>query len=271
MSKYNLTPGMKFSYLTIESVDNKSTNGHRLCFVVCRCGKKFQTRVTSVATGKTTSCGCSRSTVHEMVGKRFGLLTVVKRAVRSDDEVYWECLCECGNPEFKTVSHGNLRSRSVISCGCLVKEYHERKKTHGMSYDRLYRIWLNMIDRCDNVKSINYQNYGGRGIGYHPDFSTFDGFYARIPEGYKPGLQLDRINNDGNYEPGNLRWVTPKQNARNRSNNRILIDPFDGERMAAVAMAEKYDLAYHNLLERLKLGWDLKDILTKKVKTKVRR
>lgn len=271
MSKYNLAPGMKFSYLTIEEVDDKSTNGHRLCIVTCKCGKRFQTRVSSVATGKTVSCGCSRSTIHEMVGKRFGLLTVVRRADLPGNEVYWECLCECGNSDFKTVSHGNLRSRSVISCGCLVKDYHERKKTHGMSYDRLYRIWLNMIDRCDNDKSINYHNYGGRGITYHPSFATFDGFYAGIPEGYKPGLQLDRINNDGNYEPGNLRWVTPKQNARNRSNNKMLTDPFDGEVMAASALAEKHGLAYYNLLGRLKSGWDLKDILTKEVKTKSRR
>lgn len=201
-------------------------------------------------------------------GTRYALLTVIKASDRTTDkEVYWDCLCRCGKLDLVTVLHADLVSGRITSCGCRSTIIGQGQVTHGLSYSRLYRIWLNMKDRCNNEKAINYRKYGGRGIKYHSDFESFVGFLASLPEGYDKGLQLDRIDNDKNYEPGNLRWSTPKANSRNKSNNTYLVDPFDNERLAMVAMAEKYSLPYQTLIDRIKYGWELKKALTTKVRS----
>ena len=91
--------------------------------------------------------------------------------------------------------------------------------THGMVDSDIYQVWCRMKQRCQNPNDPSYKNYGGRGISlceeWNKDFTKF----AAWATGYAKGLQIDRINNDGNYEPGNCRWVTPKQNARNKRTN----------------------------------------------------
>jgi hypothetical protein len=158
------------------------------------------------------------SAMKDLIGQRFGRLTVVERAENYRTEARWRCACDCGGDT--RVTGYNLRSGSVQSCGCLRREVGVENgrlsATHGHARDGKrtpeYRAWGNVIDRCTNPRAKQFPHYGGRGIkvcdrwlhgegGKHP----FECFYEDL--GPRPdGHSLDRINNDGNYEPGNVRW-----------------------------------------------------------------
>ena len=106
----------------------------------------------------------------------------------------------------------------------------EEKRIHG--------IWRGMKQRCQNPNCHSYKNYGGRGINICDEWLDFENFYEwALSSGYQDELQIDRINNDGNYEPSNCRWVTPKENARNKRNNRYIT--IDGETRCISEWCEK--------------------------------
>lgn len=97
------------------------------------------------------------------------------------------------------------------------------KPKHGMSRDPLYKLWLNVKDRCRNPRNPYFHNYGGRGISLHPAWAeSFPAFRMGVGERPSPAHSLDRIDNDGHYRPGNVRWVTKKQQARNQRKNHLL-------------------------------------------------
>jgi hypothetical protein len=95
------------------------------------------------------------------------------------------------------------------------------RERHGQHGTRAYVAWKNMKARCTNPKNIGYHRYGGRGISFHPSFATFAGFWEHLGP-CPPGLELDRIDNNGNYEPGNVRWATRDEQIRNRSVSRFI-------------------------------------------------
>ena len=138
-----------------------------------------------------------------MMGMKFGSLTVVSRGPNTPTkEATWLCLCECGKEIFARGS--NLRGGHYKSCGC--KKYRDRT-THGMSKTKLFKVWINMRERCLSPKCPAYKDYGGRGISIGIEFGAFIDFYKwAISSGYKEGLTIDRKNNDGNYTPDNCRW-----------------------------------------------------------------
>lgn len=145
----------------------------------------------------------------------FGRLTVVGEASPNGKKSFWICRCSCGAE--KTVRLDHLRSGRVVSCGCFRSEAaKKRKKTHGLSGTRPYRIWRDMINRCHYDKYKERHLYGGRGIVVCDRWrNSFDSFYSDM--GQPPdGKSIDRINPDGNYEPGNCRWATAKEQAANR-------------------------------------------------------
>ena len=148
----------------------------------------------------------------DLIEQRFGRLTVVKPTKRRDgSNIIWLCLCDCGNECF--VSTGNL-GRSVNSCGCLFRESHT---IHGMSNTSIYKLWQQMIQRCENPNYLGYKNYGGRGIKVCERWHSFENFYADV--GDRPeDKTLDRWpDNDGDYEPTNWRWATRhEQNLNSR-------------------------------------------------------
>lgn len=138
-------------------------------------------------------------------------------------ESYWRnniykiiAKCHCGK-EFET-NHYKVKSNHTKSCGC--KKY-GNCKTHGMAGKPIYKVWDSIRRRCNNPKSDSYKIYGARGIRICNEWAkSFDIFWNWAKEnGYQKGLQIDRIDVNGNYEPSNCRWATPKENSRNRRDN----------------------------------------------------
>ena len=113
----------------------------------------------------------------------------------------------------------SLLTKSTLSCGCYNKELVKKVNVkHNMSYSKLYKVWQGMKTRCYNPNFIYYCNYGSRGITICNEWlNDFKSFYDwAIDNGYKEGLTIDRINNDGNYEPSNCRWITRAEQNRNQ-------------------------------------------------------
>ena len=158
-------------------------------------------------------------------GDRFGRLIAVQRVGKlKNDRIYWLMQCDCGNR--KEISGRNLipsKGRpGTQSCGCLQKEAIARQKgvpkKHGMSNSPEYTPWQQMKNRCSNQNSQHWPRYGGRGIKVCPEWiDSFEEFFEHVGLRPSPQHSLDRINPDGHYEPGNVRWATPKEQRNNRS------------------------------------------------------
>lgn len=153
-------------------------------------------------------------------GDRFGRLVAVERIkAHNPRRIWWKCACDCG---YETV----VQAKSIVygltkSCGCFRVEHSsmlgQRTVKHGMHNSAEYRIWSGMRSRCNNARDADhFEDYGGRGITVCARWEKFENFFADM--GYRPSRKhsLDRIDNDGNYEPGNCQWATPSQQRRNQ-------------------------------------------------------
>lgn len=151
----------------------------------------------------------------DLTGQRFGRLIAIDRAPNIKDNggswTAWLCKCECG--AVVTVRTGCLRRGDTQSCGCLRSEIITK---HGGSASPEYWVWHAMHQRCENPKHESYRNYGARGITVCERWREFADFIADMGPRPSPGHSIDRLDNDGPYEPGNCQWATKPEQGRNR-------------------------------------------------------
>ncbi len=154
----------------------------------------------------------------DLTNKRFGRLVAVKATpLRNNGNILWECKCDCGN--IKRVRAHVLRCGDTRSCGCLVKEKSPlnlvRSILHGMSRTPTWNVWQHMRRRCYDSSDVSYRYYGQRGIKVCERWQDFELFLRDMGE--KPiGLSIERIDNDGDYEPSNCKWATAKEQRANQ-------------------------------------------------------
>jgi hypothetical protein len=223
----------------------------------------------------------------DLVGEIFGRLTIIEdTGERCGGNVLWLGKCSCRPNKFTKVSSSNLRSGHTKSCGCLALEStiakgHANRK-HGATSTKIegsqldYNIWHGIKQRCYTKTNPAYPGYGGRGIKMHKlwrkDFIEFAAYIRTLPDcpdekilssrsgGRRIPRTLDRIKNNGNYEPGNVKWSTSKEQANNTRKNKIV--KFKGEKLTLAQAVDKYAIVCRNTVDsRLRMGWSLKEAL----------
>ncbi len=212
-----LTPGMTFNNWTFIEDCGRDKWKVRIYLFKCKCGFEKIRPSYKIISGRSTQClTCSSRSAslkfklqNNLTGKTFGKWYVISLSPAKNGNYFYLCRCECGiekEIQASRLRHG--RSKSCNSCSLYT--------THGMSYTGAYKTWMAMNHRCYNKKQDNYKNYGGRGITicdrWKYSIMNFLEDMGNRPE----GLSIDRINNDGNYEPSNCRWATPKEQSNNR-------------------------------------------------------
>lgn len=219
--------------------------------------------------------------MNNLIGLKFGKLTIIKYI----DKHHVECICDCGNK--KIVNIGNLKSGGTKSCGCLVKEQSSKngkisaykvsiknRKYSDLPYDktqkRLYSIYHQILGRCYNEKNPKYKRYGERGIKmcdeWKRDFRNF--YYWAINNGFDINLSyidcsIDRINNDGNYEPSNCRWVNQKVQQNNRENVKLIVYNNQTHTISEWIKILNIKIKPNTLRARINRGWSIEKAFNK--------
>ncbi len=201
-----------FGKWTVVASLGRNAKGERIYSCQCECGTLKEHALGTLRLNRTTQCKtCSaaeRQKGLDLTGKTFGSWTVVGKVKNeSRNEWYYDCTCSCGSS--RPIAGHQLKSGNTAGCNNC------RKTTHGMTSSSTFRIWSGVLRRCQSPSFTGYKYYGGRGITVCDRWLKFENFLEDMGE--RPlGLQIDRIDNDGNYEPGNCRWVTPKENGANK-------------------------------------------------------
>lgn len=190
----------------------------------------------------------------KMVGNKYGRLKVLEYVGKG------RVLCECDCGAIKIVQAVHLRNGMTKSCGCYRLDFPNRK-THGESNretgkrTKLYHIWCNLKSRCNNPNDKRYADYGGRGISVCEDWrNSYVNFRDWANKnGYCDGLTIDRIDNNGNYEPSNCRWSDWKAQSNNKRNNHLLT--YKGETKTMAQWADKFGINFGTLKRRIYRGW----------------
>lgn len=206
----------------------------------------------------------------DMTGQTVGRLKVIRRA---DDYVglnyraaQWECKCSCPQHTKVVVRGTQLRNGHTNSCGCYHADVVSLANTsHGDTTEsgvkRLYSIWAHMIDRCENPNSSGFEDYGGRGIEVCDEWHDYAVFKAwALNNGYSDTLSIDRIEVNGNYEPGNCRWANSEQQANNTRRNRMLT--LNGETHTMAEWSRILSIPYNRINARIHRGWSVERALS---------
>lgn len=194
-------------------------------------------------------------------GQKFGKLLVISFNGVVKENRTWNCICECGNNTI--VSSNKLKSGRTRSCGCGVTE---SRFSHGMSKSREFKTWTTIKGRCYNKTNKSYKDYGARGIIVCERWlKSFENFYEDM--GPKPSRNhsIDRINNNGNYEPENCKWATKEEQNNNTRVNIYLT--YNNRTLTLSQWAKELDLKYSALQSRLARGWSVEKTLNTPIRT----
>lgn len=205
--------------------------------------------------------------IYNLAGKRYGKLTVISRErttiVRKPLD--WVCRCDCGRT--RILKSWQLVRGEVTSCGCEISPRMFIIKQKSFSKTKEYVTWRNIKARCFNPGNIGYKHYGGRGITVCDYWrESYHNFLKDMGHAPKGKYSIDRINNNGNYEPGNCRWATDEQQANNRQKNRVFT--IGNETKTLTQWINQYQVPLHRVWYRIKKGWDIERALTQPVSEK---
>ena len=204
----------------------------------------------------------------DLKGQVFTYLTVVEFVGRRGNSSYYRCNCRCGSAT--EVSRSSLVGGQSKSCGCFRAERMQGlMRTHGMAGHKRdkstkkspeYKTWDGIKERCLNKNGNGYENYGARGISMAPEWrDSFEAFFAHIGPRPSPKHSIDRVDNTGDYEPGNVRWATSVQQNRNKRSNRLV--EYSGRTVCLAEAAELAGLPYYVVKNRIYKGWTVEDAL----------
>lgn len=275
-------------------VEFAGTSTTRMAYWKCRCqcGTERTVQQCSLRTGGSVCCGCnkvelwkkrpprvqnaekatiqpyvegtSRPPKTDLTGREFGMWTVVAFAGASAGyKSHWQCKCECGTE--RTVGQANLLRGGSTNCGCdKMEKLRQRATKHSLSGTAEYHPWHTMIQRCHNPDATGYPSYGAKGITVCQRWR--DSVAAFIADmGSRPSSKhtIDRYpDKNGNYEPGNCRWATRKEQNNNKENNRPM-EEYKGEYKTLSGWAEHTGVPYDLLYGRVAKGWSMKDAIEK--------
>lgn len=259
--------GNRYNYLTVIGFfgDRNKTN-EKLWRCKCDCGKEILVRGQDLKSGNTKSCGCKFRFKDHIENKRFGRVVVIRRTIGKNGSYKYLCKCDCGKV-FETWG-GCLKTGDTKSCGCLNDEKRRGRKTHGKSKSRLYSIYSSMKQRCYNTKLRAYKRYGGRGITICKEWeNSFNSFQSWAESnGYKEDLTIERIDNNGNYEPSNCKWANKKEQARNRNTSKRL--EYKGQIYTYAEWGEFKGLTSSIISARIRNGWSIEKTLETPIKNR---
>lgn len=252
---------MVFNRLTTIKIIEENKTKSNLWLCRCSCGNFKEIRASSISRGQTKSCGClglgiGKSKIN--IGDKFGLLVALEEIPKEKGKPrFWRCKCDCGKETTKTeisMFHGRTRS-----CGCLCKV----KPKYGELPARFipeYKIWKDMKRRCSG-KSKKHVSYKERGTSVCDRWkNSFENFYADMGPRPNESYSIDRINNNGNYEPANCRWATIYEQANNTRSN-VFLD-FEGKRQTVAQWAKEKKIPETTLKSRLRRNWSANDALS---------
>lgn len=200
----------------------------------------------------------------DLAGQRFGKLLVLIKTEKpthaKSNSAHFLCKCDCGKE--KIIRSDSLRTGKSKSCGCGIVEAQKRDPhytTHKMSKSRAYKSWGGMIQRCENPNNGQHRNYGARGITVCERWHKFENFLADMGEP-PPKHSIDRIANNGNYEPGNCKWATQKE--QNNHYRRNIFIEYNGQNKTLLSWTEELHLPYKATWQRLRRGWSVESAFT---------
>lgn len=192
----------------------------------------------------------------ELTGKRFGNITVIRRADNTKDgKTQWLCRCDCGKEW--VVQAGNLKRIKTCRECSFKKPY----KKHGDYGTRLYNIYMGMRNRCENDNNANYSHYGGRGITVCSEWQNYNIFKEwALANGYDDTKSIERIDVDGNYEPDNCTWIEMREQCHNKRGS--IKFTLNGKTQDLALWAREYGVNYFTLYSRIRRGIPLETALT---------
>ena len=282
--KHNISDyiGKKYGLLTVIGKSEKTHRCSNKFDFRCDCGNIISEAPGRVLYGHKKSCGKCRmrnrsykveQKIKDSVGTKIGKLVIIGISHKENSGItFARCKCDCGN--IIDIVPSQLFNNQVKSCGCSKRENNilaNNKSTSSGNYldgrtkNPLYGTWKRMIARCEDSSANHYDRYGGRGIKVCDEWHDFWNFvkWSDSIGGRPDGYTLDRINNDGNYEPNNCRWADWKTQASNTSSNRFI--EYCGKTQTIQQWALELGINRQTLTNRINRGWSIEKALTSKI------